>query len=93
MIRKLYVGNLAPNITDEILKEAFEQVGPVKRAQVIMDKLLGGSRGFGFVEMEDRHDLDSAIAVLNGVELEGRAMMVQLAANPGRGPQRANFYF
>ena len=77
--RKLYVGNLAPSTTGEALRQAFEQVGKVKHAEVIMDRNVGGSRLFGFVEMEDREDLDSAIAVLNGAELDGRAMKVELA--------------
>jgi RNA recognition motif-containing protein len=93
IVRKLYVGNLASATTAAGLKKAFEQVGQVKRATIVMDSVTGESRGFGFVEMEDRNDVDSAIAVLNGKDLDGHAMRVALSDNSIRTLPRANFGF
>jgi RNA recognition motif-containing protein len=78
MAKKLYIGNLSYNTTDASLRAAFEQVATVVSVAVIMDKMTGRSRGFGFVEVEDA-DADKAIDTWNGKELDGRELVVNEA--------------
>ncbi|NTW75711.1 MAG: RNA-binding protein [Candidatus Moranbacteria bacterium] len=78
MAKKLYIGNLSYNTTDESLRAAFQQAGTVVSVAVIMDKMTGRSRGFGFVEMEDA-DADKAIDMWNGKDLDGRELVVNEA--------------
>ena len=78
MAKKLYIGNLSYNTNDEGLRSAFSQAGTVVSVAVIMDKMTGRSRGFGFVEMEDA-DSDKAIDMWNGKELDGRELVVNEA--------------
>jgi cold-inducible RNA-binding protein len=78
MAKKLYIGNLSYNTNDEGLRAAFQQAGTVVSVAVIMDKMTGRSRGFGFVEMEDA-DADKAIDMWNGKELDGRELVVNEA--------------
>ena len=75
MAKKLFVGNLSWNTTDDSLRDFFSQVGNVISASVITDRMSGRSRGFGFVEMEDA-DAEKAKKELNGKELDGRAISV-----------------
>ena len=75
----IYVGNLPYQTTEEDLKEMFEAFGEVESAAVIKDKVTGRSRGVGFVEMPSDADAQSAIAALNGNEMEGRAITVNEA--------------
>ena len=75
MGRRLYVGNLAFQVTDADLQELFSQAGGCDSAAVITDKFSGQSRGFGFVEMEG-HEARAAIAALNGKMLNGRQIKV-----------------
>src|SRR4051812_441496 len=77
MAKKLYVGNLSFNETNESLQEAFGQFGTVTSAQIVMDRETGRSRGFGFVEMSD--GADQAIAGMNGAQLNGRTLTVNEA--------------
>ena len=79
MSKRLFVGSLAWGSTDQTLKSHFEQAGTVESAAVIMDKMSGRSKGFGFVEMGSDADADSAIAKLNGSELDGRKIVVSEA--------------
>ena len=74
MAKKLYVGNISYQFTDEQLKQLFEEVGPVTSATIIMDKFSGRSKGFGFVEFEKDEDADAAIEKFNGQEVDGRAL-------------------
>ena len=78
MAKKLFVGNLSYKTTDDSLRAAFQQAGNVISASVIMDKMTGKSRGFGFVEMEDA-DADAAVNSLNGKEVDGRPLTVNEA--------------
>jgi len=78
MAKKLYIGNLSYNTNDEGLRAAFQQAGTVVSVAVIMDKMTGRSRGFGFVEMEDA-DADKAIDMWNGKDLDGRDLVVNEA--------------
>ena len=75
----IYVGNLSFEVTEEDLRSAFEEFGKVESVNVIKDKYSGQSRGFGFVEMPDKAEAQSAVKGLNGKELKGRAINVNEA--------------
>ncbi len=75
----IYVGNLARELNDEELKEAFAAFGAVDSAKIITDKFTGISRGFGFVEMANESEAQAAIGELNGKELKGRTIIVNEA--------------
>ncbi len=79
MAKKLYVGGLSYDTTDDGLKTAFEQAGTVESASVITDRMSGRSRGFGFVEMSTDEDATKAIEMWNGKELDGRTLTVNEA--------------
>lgn len=79
MGKKLYVGNLGYNVTDAALSQMFAQHGTIESATVIMDKMTGRSKGFGFVEMSSDQEAQAAIAALNGKEYDGRALTVNEA--------------
>ena len=70
----IYVGNLSYDTTEESMRAAFEQFGAVDSARVIMDRMSGRPRGFGFVEMADSGEAQAAIDGLNGTQLDGRAI-------------------
>ena len=77
--RKLFVGQLPWAITNDKLKEIFSQVGGVLDAVVIMNRETGQSRGFGFVEMSTEEEAQNAIKNLNGSDVDGRKIVVNLA--------------
>src|ERR671922_1720221 len=81
MASKLYVGGLSYSTTSEGLREFFSQSGNVLSATVITDRFSGQSRGFGFVEMDSAEGAQSAISQLNGRELDGRRITVEIS-NP-----------
>ena len=76
---KIYVGNLSYEVTEEDLRQAFEQSGQVESVNIITDKYSGRSKGFGFVEMPSDDEGQAAIEGLNGKELKGRAINVNVA--------------
>ena len=78
MNKKLYVGNLSYSVGDQQLNDLFSKVGPVVSATVLKDRYSGRSRGFGFVEMEEK-DAQKAIKELDGKEFEGRKLVVNEA--------------
>ncbi len=78
-MKKLYVGNLPYSTNDSALREMFTKVGSVSSAVVIMDKMSGRSKGFGFVEMENDAEAEKAIEMYNGKELDGRPLTVNEA--------------
>ena len=78
MSKRIYVGNLSYQTTENDLADLFSQVGEVDSANIITDRDTGRSKGFGFVEMGNE-DADKAIAQLNGVELNGRTITVNEA--------------
>ena len=88
MGKKLYVGSLSYDTTDESLKEAFSQVGTVESATVIIDKMSGRSRGFGFVEMSTDEEAQKAVETLNGQEIDGRKVTVNEARPMTERPPR-----
>lgn len=75
----IYVGNMSHDVTEEDLRQAFEAFGQIASVTVIKDKFSGESRGFGFVEMPDKAEAQSAIDGLNGKELKGRVLNVNEA--------------
>ena len=76
MGKKLYVGNLSYQTTDQELETMFAQAGEVSDAVVIMDRDSGRSKGFGFVEMGDEASAQAAIDRFNGTEFGGRTIKV-----------------
>ncbi len=88
----IYVGNLPYNLTDDDLKAAFSEFGEVSSANIIMDKMSGQSKGFGFVEMPDDSEADQAIKALNESALNGRNIKVNQARPRGeRSPRRPRY--
>ena len=85
----IYVSNLSYNVQDEDLKEFFAPYGEVSSAKVIIDKVTGQSKGFGFVEMPDNAAAQKAIAELNNGTVDGRTVKVMEARpredRPNRG--------
>jgi RNA recognition motif-containing protein len=79
MGKRLYVGNLSYNVDSSALEQLFGQFGAVQSAEVISDRDTGRSKGFGFVEMANDNDAQSAIAALNGKENDGRTLTVNEA--------------
>jgi RNA recognition motif-containing protein len=88
----IYVGNLSNEVTDEDLRQEFEEFGQVESANVIKDKFSGESRGFGFVEMPSKEEAMAAISGLEERELKGKKINVNEArprpANRGGGGGR-----
>jgi RNA recognition motif-containing protein len=82
MGKKLYVGNLSYGVTSETLSQLFSAYGKVESADVIIDRMTGRGKGFGFVEMSTDAEAAAAIAATNGQDLEGRAMTVNEARPP-----------
>ncbi len=79
MATKLYIGNLSYDTNEESLKELFSQAGAVASASVILDRMTGRSRGFGFVEMADDTGAAKAVEMFNGFEQDGRKLVVNEA--------------
>lgn len=77
--RKLFVGSLPWAIDDAGLAALFAQAGTVASAQVVKDRETGRSRGFGFVEMSSDEEAQNAVKNLNGSEVEGRKIVVNIA--------------
>ncbi len=92
MAKKLYVGGLSFDTTDDSLGAAFAQAGTVVSAIVIKDKYSGRSKGFGFVEMSSEEEAEKAIQTWNDKELDGRTVKVN-EARPmtDRPPRRDNY--
>ena len=79
MSTKLYVGGLPYETTEDALKDLFAEAGTVASATIIVDKISGRSKGFGFVEMSSEEEAKKAIEALNGKEFEGRTIVVDEA--------------
>jgi RNA recognition motif-containing protein len=79
MNNKLFVGNLSFQITENDLQDAFAAFGTVTEANLMMDRMTNRPRGFGFVTMSSDAEAEAAIAGLNGRELQGRAITVNIA--------------
>jgi RNA recognition motif-containing protein len=79
MGKRIYVGNLSYGVTDSALEQLFADHGTVRSAQVIMDRDTGRPKGFGFVEMSNDQEAQAAIDALNGAQVGGRSLTVNVA--------------
>jgi RNA recognition motif-containing protein len=79
MAKKLFVGGLAWETSEQALREAFSEFGEVTEAKIITDRDTGRSRGFGFVTFDDGEDANRAIEKMNGTDLGGRTLTVNEA--------------
>jgi RNA recognition motif-containing protein len=95
MAVKLFIGSLSFSTSSERLRETFARLGTVESASVVTDRDTGRSRGFGFVEMATTEEANDAVAQLNGTELDGRRIKVEVAkpgggaGGAGGGPRRS----
>jgi len=76
MVKKLYVGNMSYDTTEDTLRALFAGVGEVESVNIITDRRSGQSKGFGFVEMATEEDAQAAISQLNGTTLDDRQITV-----------------
>jgi RNA recognition motif-containing protein len=90
MGKKLYVGNISYEASEETLKEFFSTVGEVESVKIITDAYTGQSKGFGFVEMGSEKDAQKAITDLNSATFQDRTIIVN-EARPQRPKERGNF--
>jgi cold-inducible RNA-binding protein len=94
MNSKLFVGNLPFNTTEIELQDAFAAHGTVMEANLMMDRMTGRPRGFAFITMSSPEEAQKAIEAMNGAQLNGRALTVNIARpreerpSGGRGPRR-----
>lgn len=77
--KKLYVGNLPFSLGDAELSNLFSEIGNVESARVVLDPATGRKRGFGFVEMSTPEEAQAAADKMNGMEVEGRQIVVDIA--------------
>jgi RNA recognition motif-containing protein len=75
----IYVGNLSYGMSEDELRDAFADFGEVSSVKILMDRETGRSRGFGFVEMPNQGEAESAVSQLNGKDIGGRALRVNEA--------------
>lgn len=85
MSQRLFVGGLSFSTSSDRLRELFAAIGPVESATVVTDRDTGRSRGFGFVQMERPEDAQEAVNRLNGKDLDGRQIKVEIAKAADRG--------
>ena len=88
----IYAGNLSYSVSDEDLRAAFAQFGTVDSADVIMDRASGRSKGFGFVEMSVDAEGQAAIDALNGKDVDGRSLNVNVAKPREERPRPSSRY-
>ncbi len=90
--KKLFVGNLPFSATEEELRDSFAQYGDIVDLKLITDRMTGRSKGFAFVEFADESMAQAAIEAMNGKDMGGRQMVVNVARPPAprenRGPRR-----
>lgn len=91
MAKKLYVGGISYASTNDALKNHFAQAGAVVSATILMDKMTGRSRGFGFVEMSSDEEAQRAIDMFNNTEFDGRTITVNEARPMEARPPRRDF--
>jgi len=75
----IYVGNLGYDINESDLREAFEQYGKITEIRLVMDKVTGKTKGFGFIEMPEKEEAQKAITEMNEMEFKGRVIKVDEA--------------
>jgi RNA recognition motif-containing protein len=91
MSSKVFVGGLSWNTTDQTLQAAFSPFGDIVESKVITDRDSGQSRGFGFVTFQDAAAAKQSVAAMNGKELDGRALRVDIANDKPAGGGRGGF--
>ena len=91
-MKKLFVGNISWQATQEQLADLFAQYGNVEEAIIITDRTSGRSKGFGFVTFTNDDEAEKAIEALNGYDFEGRNLVVNVARPREDRPQRNNRY-
>src|SRR5690349_16041245 len=91
MSKRLFVGSLGYQLTEDDLKELFAPAGTVSSVNVITDRDSGQSKGFGFVEMNSEDEAQAAIKMLNGKEVGGRQITVNVARPMTERPNHSNF--
>ena len=87
----IYVGNISFQLDESSLEAAFAEYGTVDSARIITDRATGRSKGFGFVEMADQAEGETAVQELNGKELEGRPLKVNEARPRKERPSRPRY--
>lgn len=87
----IYVGNLTYDVTENDLRDLFGEHGTVSKVNIIMDKMTGKSKGFAFVEMDNDTAGQKAIDELNGADLQGRNLKVNLARPREERPARKSW--
>lgn len=85
-MKRLYVGNLAFQATESVIEERFSKCGEVASVALMLDQTSGRSRGFAFVEMASTEGAQKALAELNGKDLLGRSLRVDVAEERRNGP-------
>ncbi|ARM31814.1 RNA-binding protein [Prosthecochloris sp. HL-130-GSB] len=88
----IYIGNLPYSVTEDDLRNAFNEFGQVDSANIIIDKFSGRSKGFGFVEMPNDEEAERAIDSLNDTDLNGRTIKVNQARPREERPARRDRY-
>ncbi len=88
MAKKLYVGGIPYSSTEDSLREAFSKAGTVESATIIIDRMSGRSKGFGFVEMSTDEEAQAAIDMWHGKEMDGRTITVNEARPMEKRPER-----
>ena len=91
MNNKLFVGGLSFDTTEEGLQQAFSQAGSITSVKIMMDKMTGRPRGFGFVEMASDAEANKAIEMFNEQMLDGRKISVSVARPLTERPPQRNF--
>jgi cold-inducible RNA-binding protein len=90
MAKRLYVGNLRPDVTDGNLRSMFSTHGTVESARVAIDRETGGSKGFGYVEMKSDEEAQAATTALHGQDAGGRELTVREAKPRPEGRRGSN---
>jgi RNA recognition motif-containing protein len=91
MTKKLYVGNISYNASEEELKSLFEQAGEIETVKIIKDKYSGRSRGFGFIEMTEEESAEKAKEMFNGYSLKERKLIVNDARPQRERSERSGY--
>lgn len=91
MTKKLFVGGLSYETTEETLKETFSQAGTVESVDIIVDRMSGRPKGFGFIEMSSEEEAQKGIEMFNGKEIDGKNITVNEARPKEARPRQDSF--
>ena len=90
MEKRLYVGNLSYNSTEEDVENLFKEAGEIESCHLMLDKFTSRSRGFAFVEMSTQEEADKAVELFNNQDFQGRPLRVNIARPREERPVRRN---